>query len=135
MHVHSVNQRFCGYCCHPFDVRHDCLPPVEIFPRNVDKLLFDVQQLRPFRSLCDGGEKLVDLVLIHHPKLSVVCCPEDWIRYVLPEDLDYSLHDTLFDSDGREEEDFLTICFVLRVTIRVDLWFNGAIFDSGSFGG
>ena len=73
--------------------------------------------------------------MIHRLEIAVVRCPEDWFRYVLPDYLGYSLRDPLFDSDCRKAEDVLTICFVLRVAIGVDLWFNGAVFDAGLFCG
>ena len=109
VHAHVVTQLFFGHCRHLFNVCHECLPPVEIFPRNVDKLSSDVRRLRSFRSLCDGGEKLVDLVLIHQLKIAVVCRPEDWICYVPSGDFGYSLCNPLLDSNGRKAEDVLTI--------------------------
>ena len=77
----------------------------------------------------------MDLVLIHRLKIAVVRRPEDWILYVPPEDLGYSLRDILFDPDGHKAEDVLTICFVLRVAVCIALRFNGAVFNAGSFGG
>ena len=73
--------------------------------------------------------------MIHQLKIAVVRRPEDWICYVPPDDLGCSLHNPLFDSDGHEAEDILTICFVLRVGICVDFWFEGAVFGAGLFGG
>ena len=78
---------------------------------------------------------MVDLVLIHQLKIAAVRSPEDCIRDVPPNDICYSLCAPLFESNDREAEAVLKICLVLRVTIRVDFWFNGAIFDVGSFGG
>ena len=51
----------------------------------------------------------MDLVLIHQLKISVFRRPEDWIRYVPPDDLGYSLRNPLLDFDGREAEDVMKI--------------------------
>ena len=135
MDAHAVTQRFCGHFFHPFDVHNDCLPPVEHCPRDVDELSLDVWRLYLFRSLCDDGEKLFDLVLIHRLDINVVRCPEGWVRYDPPGDLGCSLCDPLLDSDCREAEDVLPIGFVLRVADVVNLWFNRAVISAGVFGG
>ena len=70
-------------------------------------------------ALFDGGENLVDLVLIHQLEISIVRRPGDWVCCVPTDNLSYSLHNPLFESDCHEAEDVLTICFVLRVAI----WF------------
>ena len=36
------NPEIFGHCCHPFDVRHNCLPPVKKIPRDFDELLSNV---------------------------------------------------------------------------------------------
>ena len=63
----------------------------------------------------------MDLVLIHRLEINVVRCLEDWVRYVPPDDLGYSLRDPLLDADFREAEDVLPIGFVLRVAVVVNL--------------
>ena len=68
-------------------------------------------------------------------KITVVRRPGDWVCDVPPNDLCYYLRDSLFDSIIREVEDVWTICFVLSVAICIDLWFDGAVFDTISFGG
>ena len=132
--AHAVTQRFCGHFFHPFDGHNDCLPPVEHCPRDVDELSLDVWRLWSFRSLCDDGEKLLDLVMIHRLEIYVVRCPEGWVRYVPPNDLGYPLCDPLLDSDCCKAEEVLPISFVLRVDV-VNLWFSGAVVGAGVFGG
>ena len=56
VYTHSVSHRFCSHFCHSLDVGHDCLPPIENFPRDVEKLPPDVGGLGSLRPLCDVGE-------------------------------------------------------------------------------
>ena len=130
-------------CCNPAILRP--LPPSvrrssrlslssRKFSRNVDEMPSNVRQLRLFRSLWDGSEKWVDLVLIHQLEISVFRRPGYWIRYVPPDNLGYSLWDPFFDSNCCNAEDVLTIFFVLRIHICVNLWFDGAVFNAGLFG-
>ena len=51
----------------------------------------------------------------------------------LPTILVIPFRDPLFDSDCREAEDVLMICFVLRIAICVDIWFDDAVFNASSF--
>ena len=73
VYAHAVTQQFSIHCCHLFDVGRDYLSPVETFPRGVDKLQSDVCVLGSLRPHCDDSEELVDLILIHRPKVSFVC--------------------------------------------------------------
>ena len=77
----------------------------------------------------------MDLVLIHRLEINVVRGPEDWVRYVPPDDLGYSLRDPLLKANCREAEDVLPISFLLRVAIVVNIWINGAFVGAGVFGG
>ena len=77
----------------------------------------------------------MDPVMIHRLEISVVRRPEDWVDYVSPDDLGYSLRYPLLDTYCREAEDVLPIGFVLRVAIVVNLWLDSAVVGADPFGG
>ena len=135
MHTHTLTQQFGGHFRHPFEVPHDCPPPVEYFPFDVEELSPDVRQLWSFRSLSDGVEKMVDLVLIHRIEVTVVCCSENWFRYVSPDYLGDPFQYSLLDVDCRKAEDVVSIGLTLGVTVVVDLGLDVDVVGAGAFGG
>ena len=72
VHPHSVTLKFCGKRCHALGVSDDCLPPFEIFSCDVGEMTPDVRGLRPLRTFCDGGKKLINILLINIFQVAVV---------------------------------------------------------------
>ena len=135
MYAHAVTQQFYRHCCHSFNVCHDCLSPVEDFPRDVDKVLLDVFLIWSLRSLFDGSEELVDLKLIHQLEIAFVCCLEDGVWDVPPDNLGNPLRDPLLGADCSDAEDVLPIGFFLCVAVVRYLWLDGAVIGAVAFGG
>jgi hypothetical protein len=65
MHTYSIHLGFGRVCCKFIIVDRDRISPIEHHPCNVEELLLDCCCFRPFRAFCDGGDELVELVVVH----------------------------------------------------------------------
>ena len=87
----SATLRFCSKRCHALDIGDDCIPPVKNGSVDVHKLPSDVHGIWSLRPFCDGGEKLMNLVLVNIFEVSVVHRPQDGVGDVFANDLGDSL--------------------------------------------
>ena len=129
VYLHYEPLQFFSKCCHSLDVGYECLPPIENFPSDVDKLPPDVLGLWSFRPLCDSCEELMDLVLVHRFEIAVIRSLQGGVRDVLSNNLGDPICNTFLDT-----EDVLSVVFVLGLAV-CDFRFAGAVFGADEISG
>ena len=135
VYPHSVPLQFCSKRCHALDVSDNCVPPIENYPCDVDKLPPDVRGLWYSLPLCDNCEELMNTVLVNRFEVAVVLFPQDGVGYVFSDNLGDPLCDPFLDADCCEAKDVLSVVFFLGVTVFCDLRIDSAVIGADEIGG